>query len=293
MATFTNQATLTYSGQTATSNIVTGELQEQLSVTKTAVSTDYAPGSVITYVVSVVNGGTADYTGITVTDDLGAYDFQGETLTPLTYIGDSLLFYSDGSLQPDPDVTAGPPLVFTGLTVPADGNIQLIYAARVNEYAPLGEGGEVTNTVTVTGTGVCTPVSDPETITFAGEPLVTIGKSLSPNPVADNGVLTYTFNLQNTGEALEAEEEAVLTDPFDPVLTDLTVTFNGQTWTQGTEYTYDEATGQFATVAGAVTVPAAVFTQDPDTGVWTTTPGTSVLTIAGTITACQEEEETE
>lgn len=289
MATFTNQATLSFGGQTAVSNIVTGELQELLSVTKTAVSSDYAPGSVITYVVSVVNGSGTDYTNITVTDDLGAYDFNGQTLTPLTYLEDTLLFYSDGSLQPDPAVTVGPPLEFTGLTVPADGNIQLIYAARVNEYAPLGEGGEVTNTVTVTGVGVCAPISEEETITFVGEPLLAIAKSLSPNPVADNGLLTYTFNLQNTGgQALDEEDGAVLSDPFDPILTNLTVTFNGETWT--TEYTYDEASGQFATVAGAVTVPAAAFSQDPETGLWTTSPGTSVLTVAGTISACTAEE---
>ena len=35
MATFTNQATLSYSGGTTTSNITTGELVEILSATKT------------------------------------------------------------------------------------------------------------------------------------------------------------------------------------------------------------------------------------------------------------------
>ena len=41
-----------------------------------------------------------------------------------------------------------------------------------------------------------------------------------------------------------------------------------------TQYTYDAATGVFATAAGVVTVPAATFTQDAATGAYSTTPGT-------------------
>ena len=44
MATFTNQATLTYNGGTASSNITTGELLEVLTATKTAVVPTYRSG---------------------------------------------------------------------------------------------------------------------------------------------------------------------------------------------------------------------------------------------------------
>ena len=44
MATFTNQATLTYNGGTASSNITTGELLEVLTATKTAVVPPTAAG---------------------------------------------------------------------------------------------------------------------------------------------------------------------------------------------------------------------------------------------------------
>ena len=74
-----------------------------------------------------------------------------------------------------------------------------------------------------------------------------------------------------------------MTDIFDPILTDLAVTFNGAVWTEPTNYTYDESTGTFVTVPGQITVPAATFTQDPVTGVYTTVPGVSVLTVEGTI----------
>ena len=48
------------------------------------------------------------------------------------------------------------------------------------------------------------------------------------------------------------------------------------------DYTYDAATGAFATVAGKLTVPEATFTQNAD-GSWTVTPGQSVLTVTGTV----------
>lgn len=72
MATFTNQATLTYNGGTASSNITTGELLEVLTATKTAVVPTYRSGRPITYLITLVNAGTADLTGLTVADDLGA-----------------------------------------------------------------------------------------------------------------------------------------------------------------------------------------------------------------------------
>ena len=102
--------------------------------------------------------------------------------------------------------------------------------------------------------------------------------------MADNGQVTYTFLIQNSGnEALVATDNAVVTDTFDPILTDLTVTLNGAVLTPGTGYTYDETTGQFATVPSIITVPAATFTQDPATGAYTRTPGLATLTVTGTI----------
>ena len=44
MATFTNQATLTYNGTTTASNIVTGEILEVLSAQKNAVVDAYTAG---------------------------------------------------------------------------------------------------------------------------------------------------------------------------------------------------------------------------------------------------------
>ncbi len=80
-----------------------------------------------------------------------------------------------------------------------------------------------------------------------------------------------------------ATDNAVISDVFDPILRDLTVSFNGMTWTEGVQYTYDESTGSFVTVVGQITVPAATFAQDPATGVWAVNPGVSTLIVSGTV----------
>ena len=102
--------------------------------------------------------------------------------------------------------------------------------------------------------------------------------------MVDNDRVTYTFVIQNSGnEAVVATDNAVITDTFDPILTDLAVSFNGTAWTQGTQYNYNEATGLFATVPSQITVPAATYTQDPVTGAYTITPGVATLIVTGTI----------
>ena len=284
MAIFSNQATLTYNGNSTNSNIAFGEILDVLAATKTAVEGTYAPGLLVTYVVTLRNTGSAPLTGLTVTDDLGGYDFNGTTLYPLTYEDGSATLFIDGVPQPAPAVTAGPPLVVSGLTIPADGDLVLVYQARANEFADPTADGTIDNTVTVTGDGLSAPITATETVTGTTAPLLTITKSISPAQVVDNDRVTYTFVIQNTGnEAVVATDDAVITDTFDPILTDLVVTFNGAAWTEGVQYNYNEATGLFTTNPGQITVPAATYTQDPVTGAYTLTPGIATLVVTGTI----------
>ncbi|MBQ8195910.1 MAG: hypothetical protein IJZ47_11190 [Oscillospiraceae bacterium] len=284
MATFYNQATLSYNDTVTNSNIVTGELVEVLTATKTAITETYTQGETVTYVVSIVNTGSTAITGVTVTDDLGAYPFGTGTLTPLTYIEGTARLFVNGAVQPAPTVVAGQPLVISGFTIPAGGNALVVYQTRVNNFAPLGIEGEITNTATITAAGITNPVTAQETIAADTLANLTITKSLSPEVVTENGELTYTFVIQNTGNTpVTVADDAVVTDIFDPVLDPITVTFNGVTWSEPVNYTYDETTGTFATVAGQITVPAATYSQDPTTGVWIIEPGVSVLRVTGTV----------
>lgn len=283
MAFFTNQAQLRYGNEVANSNITVGEIQEVLAVTKTAVKRTYRQDDTVTYIISIVNSGTTEYTGLTLTDDLGRYVFGEGERTPLDYIAGTIHYYRNGVIQTAPTVEAGPPLVITGISVPAGGNATIVYETRLNVYAPPRIESEITNVVTVSGTCI-TGITATETISAVAEPILSITKSVSPVPVTECGRLTYTFVIQNTGNVpADPTTGVIVTDTFDPILRDLTVTFNGTAWTDPTNYTYDETTGAFATVLGEVTVPAATYTQDPETGEWTTSPGVSTLIVTGTI----------
>ena len=283
MATFTNQATLRYNGNVVNSNITTGELVEVLSATKTAVINTYTQGSEITYVIQIVNSGAIAFTGLTITDNLGEYPFGAGTLVPLDYVDGSIRYYINGVLQAAPAVAAGPPLVISGLNVPANGVTTVIYVASANQYAPLDLESVVTNTAIISGGGV-TEITVTETVTPESGANLTIAKSICPTTITENGQITYTFVIQNTGNtpAIVADNVAI-TDTFNPILTGLTVTFNDVLWTEGVNYTYSEATGEFATIPGQITIPAAVYAQDPVTGEWIVEPGVGVLTVTGTV----------
>lgn len=284
MAVFTNQATISYNGTVRNSNITTGELVEVLSAAKTALNETYTPFDTVTYVISIRNSGTTAFTGLTVTDNLGGYNFEGNTVYPLAYIDGSARVFVNGELAAAPIVTAGPPLVITGITVPAGSNVIIVYEAEITDYAPPASGSSITNEVTITGGGLTSPVTAEETVVIADEPNLIISKSLSPTVVSDNSRLTYTFVIQNIGnEEADIGDNVTVTDTFNPILSDITVTLNGDILAEGSDYTYNETSGEFATVPGRITVPAAVYAQDPETGVWVTEPGVAVLTVSGTV----------
>ena len=284
MAIFSNQATLTYNGSSTNSNVAYGEILDVLVATKTAVEGSYTPGQTVTYVVTLRNTGTGALTGLTVTDDLGAYTLGGTTVYPLTYTPGSLAMFTNGVPQAAPAVVEGPPLVFSGISVPAGGDVVLVYQAQANAYADPAPGGTINNTVTVTGDGLSAPITATETVDVTVAPVLTISKSITPAQVVDNDRVTYTFVIQNYGNrAVVATDNAAVTDTFDPVLTALAVTFDGAAWTQGVQYQYNEATGLFTTVPGQILVPAATFTQDPVTGAYTAAPGIATLVVTGTI----------
>ena len=179
MAIFSNQATLTYTGGSTSSNIVTGEIFEVLDITKQAVNEAYRAGDTVTYVVTLVNSGATALNGLTLTDDLGAYPFGLGMLVPASYVAGSVLYYVNGVQAPDPTVSAGPPLVMQNISVPAGGNAVIIYSVRLNELAPITTGGTVTNTASASGAGLTEPIEAVETITVIDETALSIFKDES------------------------------------------------------------------------------------------------------------------
>lgn len=284
-----NQAQLSINGQnTIRSNVAYGEIREVLSIAKKATPGTYGENRPVTFVITMANSSTSDFTNISLVDDLGRYplDLNPErTVVPLSYVPDTILYYVNNELQtaaPVP-VETDASLTISGINIPAGGTASIIYQAYPNEFAPRTNPSSITNTVTITNLNAIT-ASDNETIYAEYKPLINLTKSINPVPVTENERVTYTFLFENSGPApLAASDLASFTDTFDPPISDLEVTFNGAVLLPDDDYNYDAASGAFSTTAGRLTVPEAVITQNPDTGVINVTPGTSTLTISGII----------
>ena len=286
MATFFNQATLSFGGNVVNSNTTEAELLSGLSITKTAVTPTYTAGRNIVYAITVSNMSATVYNALTVTDDLGAYTIPGGTTSavPLTYVDGSIIYYLNGAVQTAPTVTGTPNLTISGINLPANSTATFVYEVNANEFAPISAGSTVTNTATVDGGAGVGELTASATVTVVEEPTLTIAKAVCPAIVTDNGELTYTLIVQNLGNTpIIATDNVVISDTFNPVLDNITVTLDGTTLVEGTGYTYNATTGEFATTNGTVTVPAATYTQDTATGVITTTPGVAILTVTGTV----------
>ena len=285
MATFYNQATLSYGGNTVNSNITEAELLSGLTLTKTPITGNYTAGGNLVYAVTLSNMGTTAYKDLTLTDNLGAYTLAGgATAVPLTYVNGSIQYYLNGVLQPAPTVTSAGNLEISGIDLPPSSTATFIYEAQANEFAPIAAGSTITNTVSTNGGVGIGEITASATVTVSEAPALTIAKAVCPAVIADNGELTYTLIVQNLGNTpIVATDGVIIRDVFNPILSNIAVTLDGIALAEGTGYTYNEATGEFATADGVVTVPAATYTQDPTTGAVTTTPGVTVLTVTGTV----------
>lgn len=287
MPSFMNQATLTYRNFVATSNVVTGEIQESLTAAKTAVSGDYRTGGVITYAISIVNACCMPYNDLTITDDLGAYAACDQTLTPLSYVPGTLRYFVNGRLKPCPEVDADCELTIRGIDVPGNSSVLLLYTAAVNQYAPLGEHACITNRAVIGHCSLIEPIAVSATARADEAAQLSIIKAINPTTVVGDAPMTYTFTIQNAGAtAVEACDDVVVTDTFRPVLDIQCVTLNGKELKAGRDYTYDRESGLFATEPGLITVPAACYQQDDCSCAWTAKSGASVLTVSGVVESC-------
>lgn len=281
----TNQASLAFNYGTtagsALSNVATTTLLDPISADKTAVAETYRAGSTITYVLSLQNNGTTPLSSITVTDNLGTYSSGGVSNTPLTYANGAVLYINGVYSGPITAAVAAQSVTFTIDTLAPDANALIVYNATVNEYAPLASGSTIVNTATFAPGGLITPISESATVTVQEYADVSILKEMSPDSVSEGDTLTYTFTVNNYGNT--AATDVVLTDQFDLAPSLITVSVDGQA-VSSSDYTYTGGLLRMPTGTGySMTIPAATITQDPTTGVVTTTPGTLTIRLVGTI----------
>lgn len=286
MATFYNQATLSFGGTTTASNVTSGELISGVTLTKVAASTDYSLGDGITYIVTLENAGAAAKENLTLVDNLGVFTppSMSTAVVPLEYIEGSLKYYQNGALAEGASAeSTGAMLTVSGIDVPEGGIATVIYEARVNEFAPRGIGNIITNTVTALGGCVPEGTSATASVPARESASLTVAKAVSPAIIAECGEITYTFIIQNTGNVGAEGDTLTVTDVFNPILKNITVTLDGEELAEGTDYTYNETTGEFATLGSVISVPAADFVRNPDTGAVFMTPGVAVITVTGTL----------
>ena len=171
MAQYTNQAQLSYKNTVLNSNVAVGEILEVLSASKTAVRDRYSRNDDVTYVISIVNSGTTAFTGLTVSDNLGAYGLNGRDPLPSRVRGRlrARLYKRCSADSPtDCDVASA---AGVGCSLPANSNMTIIYEAVTTRFAPLSAAGTITNTATISGDGAGSPVTATATVTAKAERL--------------------------------------------------------------------------------------------------------------------------
>ncbi len=288
MATIENFATVSYTSggvtETKVSNLAEIGLESAVTLSKYALGETYEENSVITYIITVTNTSSGVVNAPIITDDLGTFVLGALELTPLTYTAPALLLIDgqDSSAQLTVDSSESDSLVFSFPTLPAGSTANIIYRATTNEFTPLAVGSSIVNTATLESASDCAEGSASATVTVSEAANVSVFKQMSPNPVVCGDTVTYTIRIYNYGNA--PAENVSLTDNFDPAPTNITVSRDGIALV-ATDYTYENGllTVPAAASSENVTVPAATFTSDPQTGVVSVTPGLVEYVITGTI----------
>ena len=282
----TNQATLNYKygsvSASSVSNITSARIGGSFGIEKTSLNNSYRVGQNLTYIITFNNSGAA-LENVTVVDDLGSYEFNNNTVTPLDFVGPAQLFIN-GTFS----ANLTPILIENGVSflinsLPAGANAQIIYQARPNEFAGPCCECTITNTVSAQCDCPCnTPATASHTVLGECYADVRIAKSVCPNPIVCGEAVTYVFDISNYGNI--PATDVVLIDTFTPPLTDLTILLNGVE-IDASDYSYNNG---ILTIPGEgstldLTIPAATSNQNPNTGEFTIIPGKIQIIVTGNL----------
>ena len=276
-----NAATLTYnsgeSTNSAASNVVSTNLLDSysLSATKYTANDSFRPSENITYLVTVTNTGTQPLYAVQVTDDLGGAG------VPLSFVQGSALVLDGSSVTAVVPVSVSPLTIVLPDVLQSAESVTVLYVAQVSALLS-ADTETITNTVqTLAHEGSATgPVVDaqPTSVTITAEDFaqIEITKLVDKTVVASGDTLTYTFNIENSGN-IEATN-VVITDTLPAEFTITSV----MSETNGVVTVYD-ATDYTVSADNTIVLPVGttVITVPPRTE---SGNGLTVVTIEGTIT---------
>ena len=207
---------------------ISGWLQPQLTLTKTAQPTATRPGNTVTFILTYANTGTLAATNVVLTDVLPAH---------LTYLVGS------ATNAPNYNSTTGT-LTWNLGTVPAGSpsvSYRMTFNALVDAATPANT--QLTNTASIICDLIALPVTSTVTVAVSppATPALTITKSATPANPKPGDTVTYTLTYGNTGTSAAAN--ATITDVLPAHLTYVTGSAKGAvynantrtlTWTLGT-----------------------------------------------------------
>lgn len=284
----TNRATVNYnfgsSSAVVFSNLTSTVLNGALSIEKSSLSDSFRVGQELTYIITLRNNSSTATQRISATDNLGTFIENGNSITPLTYIGTAQLFINGVFSSDLTAVVGNRSILFEIAGIPAGETAQIIYRARVNEYACSNEGSTITNTVCAEYLCNCPcegPVCDSFSLTVDEYAELRVVKSVCPNQVVCGEPLNYVIDIYNYGN-IDATG-VVLTDIFEPALRDLSVNIDGVIIPES-EYSYVNGVLTLPNGSGnEISVPSAICERNAQTGEVAVTPGVITVTVSGTI----------
>ncbi len=276
MTNIMNTATVNFSfdgrtdsySETSNTSVVTLREANGLIIEKSAQVQTYAPGSIITYVITIQNTGTNDFSGVRVTDDLSGQGY-------IYYVLGSAILYYNG-LAEAPEIVSTEPLVFTLPPLSAGDSMVLSYSSQVAfDLSP--SVNSISNTATAIGYTSSGEVSNYSisTIIRSEAANISITKTSSESTVSVDQSFNYYITLTNSGDSI-ANVSSITDDfPEDFVINNVSLKIGSGPNTMLLSSDYTINANNMLTVPSAtgptITVPASSSSGN----------GTTVLTVNG------------
>ncbi|MDO5558613.1 MAG: hypothetical protein Q4F95_03345 [Oscillospiraceae bacterium] len=277
----TPKAVLTYDSSTVYSNEELFSISETLSLDVYTQVTKYKTGDMITYIIFIKNSDpTTDIYDLRVSSNMGAYSFSDTTLKPLVWDNKKIRIYTSYGRYHIFDVRENP-FTISPLNLLADSTMKILYHTFVNHYAPLAPDAQIENIFTLSDKDNNVLDTESNIITCDTSTNLKIYQNMDDYTILPEKQMKFYFTIVNSGAAADRNANVVFKDYFPPDFNIIYVKFNNTDWSNYYHYHYNKSSGFFITADSQITVDAAEYKQDPDTGIWTIAPQKSTLEICG------------